>query len=200
VGRRLALLIAWVIGGCGSDATAPTVEPAYDYAFLDTPAGDTTTATANPQQVKALDLLQVSGRVDSKELVIVLEFAEPVSRWTEGGANSLDGFVHFDTDTTGSTGYADAAHSLGVDFYLDLRDDGFGRVGLVEVAKRRLVRVAARFDGATVTITVPRSELTTATDADARFRMAVDIAARGRLPNTDTSPTNGSFRLEPAAP
>lgn len=196
-GGWLAAAAAAALVACGSGLTAPGDDAEYDFAFAD-PAGDTVVATTNPGAVKASDLLEVAGRVDRKNLVVTLRFAEPVTRWTAGLPNALDGLLLMDTDTSAATGFANSTHSLGVDFYLDLRDDGFGRLAVVNVAKRRFERGEIRFEDATVTITVPRNLLTSDTDIDARFRIAVDIVSRGRRPDVDASPATGFHRLEPA--
>ncbi|MFN0179776.1 MAG: hypothetical protein ACKVZ0_13340 [Gemmatimonadales bacterium] len=200
MGRRVALLIAFGLGlgACASGTTNPVDDAEYDFAFAD-PAGDTAIATANPGSVKAPDLLQVSGRVDAKNLVVVLTFAEAITPWTAGEATALDGFLHFDTDTSTTTGFADPVHGLGVDFYLDLRDDGFGKAALVNVVKRSFVRVPVQFDGATFTVNIPRQELATESDGDGFYRLGVNITGRGRVPIADTSPTTGFHRLEPGA-
>jgi len=192
-----AALVAMVLG-CGGGGTEPTDDAEFDFAFAD-PAGDTVAATTNPNQVRATDLLEITGRLDRQRLVLTLRFANPVTRWTDGGADALDGFVLFDSDTSSASGFANPAHGLGVDFYLDLRDDGFGKMAVVNFAKRRFERAEARFEDATVTVTIPRSFLTTDSDRDSWFRMAVDIAGRGRRPDVDASPTAGFHRIEPTA-
>jgi hypothetical protein len=200
VGRRVALLIALGLGlgACGSGTTNPVDDSEYDFTFAD-PPGDTVVATDNPGSVRAPDLLEVSGRVDAKDLVVVLTFAEAITPWTAGEATALDGFLHFDTDTSATTGFADQVHDLGVDFYLDLRDDGFGKAALVNVVKRSFVRVPVQFDGTTFTVTIPRQELATESDGDGHYRLGVNISGRGRTPIADTSPDAGFHRLEPGA-
>lgn len=189
-------MAAMAVAGCGSGPTDPGDDPPYDFSFTD-PKGDTAAATTNPEQVKASDLVSVAGRVDADNLVITLAFAEPITPWTKDTSNALDGFVLLDTDTTQSTGLASQTHGLGADFYVDLRDDGFGRMALVDVQKRSFVRVDAKFEDSQVTITVPRGAIATQNDVDGRLRMAIDIAGRRRAPDVDTSPSTDFHRLEP---
>lgn len=190
--RRLAAVILGVASiACGGGSTAPADETPYDYEFAD-PAGDTAVATANPDSLKAIDLVKVSGRVDRNTLTVALEFAEPVVRWTAAAPNSLDGFIDLDPSITGAletqTGY-----------YLDLRDDGFGKAGLVSAKTRTVTLVKIRFDGTRVDVEIPRAAISSTADADNQFQMLVTVGARRRRP-TDLSPNTGAHTLKPPAP
>ncbi len=190
--RRLAAVVLGVASiACGGGSTAPAEETPFDYEFVD-PAGDTAVATANPDSVKAIDLLKVSGRVDSKTVSVGLDFAEPVVPWTKGAPNSLDGFIDFDPDVTG-----DLETQGG--YYLDLRDNGSGRAGLVDTKKRAITLVVIRFAGPRVEIEIPRAAISSRTDADNKFQILVQVAPRSRRPS-DLSPNTGAHALKPPTP
>jgi hypothetical protein len=181
---------------CFGDDGGPTESP-YSFAFTDA-AGDTVT-TAGPTDPKAVDLVGVSGDVDDEEIHLVLTFAEAVAPWSEQAANSLDGFVYFDLDQA-STGLVDVPRGMGIDSYLDLRDDGDGHLALVGVLNEIITLVPVSFDGAALTVTIPRSALRTPADADNRFFLAVEVGVRGRAAATDLGPDTDHYSLPPSAP
>lgn len=192
----------WALGmllgaGCGGGVTGGS-EVNFDFAF-DDPPGDTTAAATNPDSVRAIDLVGVSGSMDGDRLRVILTFAEPVTRWSDGAANGLDGFLYLDVDQAAGTGRRDRGTPpvVGGDFYVDLRDDGNGRLGLVDVARRRLTAVAARFNGTTVEFDLPRSTISTASDSDNRMHLFVEIDARRRAPIGDIGPDSAFYLLEP---
>lgn len=189
----VALLVA--LCGCGSGPAGSSETP-YDFSFDDPPA-DTVEAVENPDQVKGIDLVRMSGRVDTEVLRIVLEFAEPISRWTDGAANALDGFIYIDIDQSPETGRRSSTQLTGGDFYVDLRDNGSGKVGLVGVVGRTLVLVPAKFEGTRFEVEIKRSDISTQADADDRMNLAVDISARNRTPVVDFAPNEGVATLEP---
>lgn len=192
--------VALVLAGCGGDPTGSATETPYDFSF-DDPKGDTTVATVNPDSVAAIDLVTVSGRVDADQIELILEFAEPVSRWSGGGANALDGFVFFDTDQSTGTGRASGGNptTAGAEFYLDLRDDGSGRLGLVNFGKKTITVLSPTFDGTRLEIRIPRALLATTSDTDNKLNLAVEIGVRGRAPVTDRGGNGVAYELEPPA-
>jgi hypothetical protein len=185
-----------LLAGCGGGTTAPGTETAYDFAFPD-PAADTVVATANPSDAKALDLLNVSGHVDANNVTVTLEFAEPVSPWSDGRLDALDGFLDFDLDQSTSTGSRDDTHDIGIDAYVDLRDDGSGRLALVNLSTRKIDLLDGKWSGTTFEVTIPRKLLVRASDTDNKMFLAVDVTARGRKPNTDSAPDTGHLILTP---
>ena len=202
--RQGWLLVATaILAACGGNPAGPVNEPAYDFSFAD-PAGDTTEFTEPDVVPKGIDLVKVSGSVDPDEVRLTLEFAEPVSPWSAGTDTALDGFVDFDADENRSTGIRDAGEEaggsfeLGADFYLDLRDNGSGRMALVDAAKRTFSWVKAAFNGTTVEVTIPRSALVIGTDADNRFFLGVMVTTKGR-PVTDVAPNESHYLVEPDA-
>ncbi len=195
--RRLGSTVGLaLIVGCGSSPAGPGVEAPFDFELTD-PAGDTTAATTNPAQAPGIDLLRISGTLSPKELSLTLEFGAEITRWSDGAPNGLDGFVYFDVDESTSTGFLDQARDLGVDFYLDLRDNGFGRLAVVEQVKRRFVLVPATFDGTRLAVKIPRSALTLPVDLAPDLRLAIDVSGRSRAPVVDRAPNSGSFPIRP---
>lgn len=188
-------LLVGLASGCGSNPTGATTEVAFDFAFEDA-VGDTTAATSNPDNVPAIDLIGVSGRVEASSVRVTLEFADPISRWSDGLANGLDGFIHFDVDQNPATPVNPFA--LGGEFYLDLRDNGFGKVGLVAVTARTITVLDATFEGNRFEVVVPRRSLQIPTDTDNRLDLLVRVGARNRVPLTDRGPDGDArYRLEP---
>ncbi len=188
-------LLVGLAAGCGSDPTGATAEVAFDFAFEDA-VGDTTEATTNPDEVSAVDLIAVSGRVDAASVRVVLEFADPISRWSDGLANGLDGFIHFDVDQNAGTPTLTMAQ--GGEFYIDLRDNGFGKVGLVAVTARTITVLDAKFDGNRFEVEVPRRALEISSDTDNRLDLLVRVGSRNRLPLTDRGPDGDDrYRLAP---
>ena len=195
----LAGAVGLLLLACGSNPTG-VAETAYDFTFTD-PAGDTTVATANPDLVRGTDLIGVSGRVDEQEIHLVLEFAQSVSRWSEGGTDALDGIVYFDIDRSTGTGRPDGQpQTVGAEFYLDLRDNGFGKVALVDYLKRKIHVLGATFSGTRFEVTIPRALLETTSDADNRLNLSVLLAGRNRLPLVvDRGADDAAYQLEPPA-
>ncbi len=176
---------------CGGGSTAPADEAPFDFEFTDV-AGDTVAATANPEALKGIDVLKVSGRIDRDKLIVVLEFAEAPAPWSASGPNSLDGFIDFDPDITG-----DLKTTSG--YYLDLRDNGAGKAALVGVRQRTVTLVKVRFDGTRMEAEIPRTAISSTRDSDNQLQMAVEVGPRGRSPS-DRSPNVGSHTLKPPTP
>jgi len=193
--RALALgLVLSALVACGADLVAPGNEDKapFDFAFTD-PVADTVPPDADtpPDAGRGADLVGISGSVSADEITLILTFNEAVAPWSEGAPNSLDGVIDLDVDENVSTGIGDAATGgIGADYYLDLRDPSSGKVSLVDVLERSFVFVSARFDGTTVTITIPRSRLG---GDDGEFAMTALVGVRNR-PMTDVAPETGSFQ------
>jgi hypothetical protein len=192
---RWFFAVALALAACGSGPTAPVDDQApFEFSF-DDPAGDTVAVTELPADAaRAVDLVRVSGNVEADKIVLLLEFADPVVAWTARAPNSLDGFVDFDLDESSGTGGADAADGqfgLGVEYYLDLRDDGGGRIGLVDPTARTFTTVAVTFDGTTVRIEIPRTRFE---GDDGAFGLGVLVGDRDRT-RTDLGPDTGHYTV-----
>lgn len=184
--------------GCGG-ATGPGGIGTVDFSFVD-PAADTATATTNPLNVRGTDLLSVSGQRTEDGLSLTLTFAEAITPWSAGGFDALDGFIHLDVDQATGTGFSNEAHRLGVDYYVDLRDDGFGRVALVDVAKRSFTKIPATFSGTSFTTTIRLASLVVTTDTSTALALAVILNGRGRTPVVDSAPNDTSYVIPARAP
>jgi hypothetical protein len=196
--RRWVLALGVCCAACGSTPTAPINDRApFDFSG-DDPVGDTVAVTPLPPGAgPAVDLVAVSGHVGTDAITLNLDFAQPIAFWSAQAANSLDGFVDFDLDQNASTGVADAAQSaggsfdLGVELYLDLRDNGLGQIALVDAVKKSFVTVPATISGTRLTITIARTLLGT---DDGQFDLGVLIGDRDR-PVTDFGPDTGHYTV-----
>lgn len=194
---RLAVFAAVLGAACGGGTTAPASEVSYDFSFPD-PAGDTTIATANPRGVPAPDLLTVAGTVARDQVTVRLEFAGSVSRWSDGGADALDGFIDFDLDQNNNTGRPN--RDIGVDAFVDLRDNGSGRVALVNLAAGKITLLSGTWGGSAFEVKIPRNLLVRGQDNDNKFSLTVETGGRDRRPNGDEAPNTGHFVVEPPVP
>jgi hypothetical protein len=189
--------LALGLGACGgSAATGPEDRAPFDFSF-DDPRGDTAAVSPLPAGAgHAIDLIKVSGSVSADKVTLILEFAEPIVRWSAGAPNSLDGFVDFDVDHSSATGGGDAAEGqfgLGADRYLDLRDNGMGRMGLVDPIAKKFVTVPFELDGTRLTIEIDRDAFGI---NDGTFNLGVLIGDRDR-PRTDFGPDTGHYTVAP---
>jgi len=190
----LGLCLAALIG-CSSGLVTPGNQDKapFDFAFTD-PVADTIPPDEStpPDAGPAADLVALSGSVSADEITLVLTFDEAVAPWSEGALNSLDGIVDLDLDELASTGIADAANGgIGAEFYIDLRNPASGKVSLVNALERKFAFIPARFEGTTVTITIPRSALKV---DDGEFAMTAVVGVRSR-PTTDVAPGTGSYAV-----
>ena len=178
---------AGLSGGVGGGSSA-------NFSFTD-PIND---RVAGEAELGAPDIVQVSGSYDDSELTLVLIFDSPVLPWSANQLNSLDGFVDFDLDEDQSTGIPAAADEfggnagLGAEMYLSLRDVGGTHMTLVHAGTKQFTGVPAVFEGKTVTIRIPRTDL--ADDVDGRFRMAV-VVGHPAHSATDFAPNDGYYTV-----
>lgn len=199
---RVVAVLAALSLGCGGSPTGPvTPGTPFDFAF-DDPAGDTLAppAGAPPTLPPPIDLIAVRGSVTADQVTITLQLADAVSPWSAQVPSSLDGFVDLDLDenaATGIRGAAGASAGIGAELYVDLRDPQPDRVALVDTIKRSFILVPVRFEGATVTVEIPRSALG---DDDGQFTMSVVVGVNGQA-ITDVGPGQGAYPVHrPAAP
>ena len=176
----------------GSDITGPAD---FDFAFSD-PAGDTASV---PTASGAVDLVGLSGTLGSNMLVVRLKFTTQVTPWSEHKVNALDGFLDLDLDRDPTTpggltllGGGPDSLDLGPDVYLDLRDNGGGKVALLQPGsgRQRLTLVTAHFTGDQVSFDIPRTALAGFT-GDSLWAGVV-VGNRDRT-ITDLAPNQGHF-------
>ena len=198
--RRSFPILVVLLAACGSGDTGPTGnDTPFDFSFDDA-AGDTVAVVDLPATAgRATDLVSVSGSVDGDKVTLALRFAEPVVPWSQQAPNSLDGFVDFDLDQSTGSGVPGAGESaggdplLGVEFYLDLRDNGEGRIGLVDAVKRSFITLPVTFNGAELRLEIPRSAFG---GKGGTFNFAVTVGDRDRLAS-DLGPDTGHYTATP---
>jgi hypothetical protein len=196
--RRWLLGLGLCCAACGSTPTAPINDRApFDFSFDDV-QGDTLAVTPLPPDAgPAVDLIKVSGHVAADVITLDLDFAQPIAFWSARAPNSLDGFADFDLDQNQSTGIPDAAQAaggsfdLGVEFYLDLRDNGRGQIALVDATKKSFVSVPATISGSRLSVTIDRTLFGT---NDGQFDLGVLIGDRDRAV-TDFGPDTGHYSV-----
>lgn len=192
---RVAVTAMGLVACGGTDFVGPG-----DFAFtFDDPVGDTASVWT---PAVAVDLVGLNGTVGRTLLVFRLTFAGQVTPWSEHKPNSLDGFLDLDLDREPATGLGGAnlvgggpdSLDLGVDAYVDLRDNGHGKVGLLVPGTRgqALTLVTARFAGAHVTIEIPRAALG-GFNADSLWVGAV--VGNREVSITDLAPDGGHFEI-----
>ena len=192
------LIVGGLLTGCGG-SVSPSADPTVEFSFPD-PVADTAAATENAGAAKAIDLIRIGGQSSSTTLDLTLEFAEAVTPWSQGDKNGLDGFIYLDIDQNPATGFGDPGHGLGVDFYVDLRDNGSGRVAIVDVAKKHFVTAAAQFAGTSFSVSIPKAAVTLTADSLSAFNLATVIGVRGRKPIVDSAPNQVKSFVVPPPP
>lgn len=197
-----ALLAAAALAGCdmnefyvtqsaGGSGTGGEV-----FSFTDL-TNDLLSGTAGPG---APDLTRVSGSVRTDSIVVTLTFASEVSPWSGGQQNGLDGFVDLDLDENTNSGIPSAIDeyggnaSMGVDFYVSLRDGNNGsRVQIVDAETGEATPIPASFSSRSVRFAIPRALVG---DTDGTFRLAAVVGHRN-AEATDFAPNAGFYLVAP---
>ena len=178
---------------CGDPAAPP--ETSLTRNFLD-PVGDTVAAPGQPT-VRATDAIRTWVLVRPDTIIIRIEFAEPITPWSQELPNGIDGFLDLDLDENAATGVAGAGDAfggsaqLGAEYYLDFRDDGEGTIDLVEPTANTRRPVLIGFNEKVVEVWIPRHLLT---DPDGEFRFAFILETLDR-PVSDFVPNQGNYRV-----
>jgi hypothetical protein len=162
------------------------------FPFTD-PAGDT---LSNPggSGTRAIDLLEIRGSYKADSLIMTFRFAAPVQPASARAANSLAGYVEFDTDENTATGdppitsALGGSAALGVDYVLDLFSADSTSVDLDRVSTGISSRVSARFSGDSLVVRIP---LSTLGNDDGNFKFAMVIGTLERP--TDVAPNAGVY-------
>ncbi len=162
------------------------------FPFTD-PAGDT---LSNPggSGAGAIDLLEIRGSYKADSLIMTFRFAAPVLPASARAANSLGGWVEFDTDENTTTGMSPATNAfggnaaLGVDYVLDLFSADSTSVDLDRVSTGGSLRVSARFSGDSLVVRIPLSALG---NDDGNFKFAMVFGTEDRP--TDIAPNAGVY-------
>jgi hypothetical protein len=198
--RHTATASAVLLLACGGESTGPVGRSptggSFQYTYVD-PVGDTLPPPANVFN-RALDVEGLDVGLTAESIFVRIEFTAPISRWSEGALNSIDGYVDFDVDDNPVTGFPAATEEfgsvsaqMGVETYVSLRDDGAGhmlrRVG--ETDEWREVRV--EFSSRSLTIRFARADVG---ETDGAFRVSAMIGGTNRE-ITDLVPNSGHYRV-----
>jgi hypothetical protein len=198
--RRSATACVVLLLACGEEPTGPIgrapTGASFQFTYAD-PVGDTLPPPTNVfNRALAVEGLDVGLTADS--IFVRIEFTSPISRWSDGALNSIDGFVDFDVDDDPVTGFPAASEEfgevtaqMGVETYVSLRDDGAGhmlrRIG--ETDEWREVRV--EFSSRSLIIRLARADVG---ETDGAFRVSAMIGGTNRL-ITDLVPNGGHYRV-----
>jgi hypothetical protein len=198
--RRAVPACAVLLVACGGAPTGPlALAPTgggFQYAYSD-PVGDTLPPATNIFN-RALDVEGVDVGLTAESIFVRIAFTSPISRWSDGELNSIDGYIDFDVDDNPGTGFPAATEEfggvsaqMGVETYVSLRDDGAGRMQrrIGETDEWRDVRV--EFSSRSLTIRLGRADVG---EADGAFRVSAMIGGTNRLV-TDLVPNSGHYRV-----
>jgi hypothetical protein len=191
--RRYTWLALALVAAC-DDPAGPTEQP-LTLLFPD-PVGDTV-PTGGPPAVRATDAVNTRVTVAADTVVIEMEFASPITPWSQELANGLDGFLDLDLDENAATGIPGAADAyggsaaVGAEYYLDFRDDGAGTIDLVEPVTNTRRPVQIGYSQRAARVSIPRSLLA---DPDGQFRLAYIVETLDR-PVSDFVPNTGNYRV-----
>ena len=200
--RRTATAFAALLLACGGEPTGPiplgpgSNNGGFQHSFSD-PVGDTMPPPTNVFN-RALDVDGLDVGLTAESIFVRVRFTSPISPWSGGALNSIDGFMDFDFDDNPNTGYISATEEfggvnaqMGVETYISLRDDGFGvmrrRVGDTEEWRDVRVQFAER----SFTVRFSRADVT---ETDGVFRVSAMIGGMNRE-ITDLVPSNGHYRV-----
>lgn len=197
---RAVTVCAVLLVACGGEPTGPLglvpMGEGFQYAYSD-PVGDTLPPPINIFN-RALDVAGLDVGLTAESIFVRIEFTSPISRWSDGALNSIDGYVDFDVDDNPVTGFPAATEEfgsvsaeMGVETYVSLRDDGAGRMQrrIGETDEWRDVRVD--FTSRSLTIRLGRADVG---ETDGAFRVSAMIGGTNR-PITDLVPNNGHYRV-----
>jgi hypothetical protein len=172
------------------------MDAAFQRSFSD-PVGDTIAGGANVF-ARALDVRTVRVGMTAESLFVRFEFTGPISFWSTGEPESIDGFVDLDLDDNAATGGRSAVDefgfgvaNLGVDFYVSLRDDRHGHAQMLDFATRTWHTMGLSITGNAFTLRILRSDLG---EADGVLSLSALVGAQLRLA-TDAVPNTGHFRV-----
>lgn len=187
-----AIAVAVVVVGCGSSTEPVATGPDFDFAFTD-PAGDT--VAVDTPTVPALDAVSLEGSVSGSTVQIRIGFAGSITPWSKHQSNALDGYIDLDVDANIATGIASAVGDetgMGVDYYVDLRDNGSGQVALINTQTRMYTMVTVTFSDTQVTVEVPRQLIV---DESVGFFVAAVVGTKDR-PITDILPNEDHYVVQ----
>lgn len=193
---RLAFAAALAFSAACSDSTGAKLDAPFQRSFSD-PVGDTIAGGTNVF-ARALDVRTVRVGMTAESLFVRFEFTGPISFWSTGEPESIDGFVDLDLDDNAATGgrsavdeYGYGVANVGVDFYVSLRDDRHGRVQMLDFATRTWQTMGITITGNAFTLRILRSDLG---EADGVLSLSALVGGQLRVA-TDAVPNAGHFRV-----
>lgn len=192
---RRALLTALVVAAGCAESTSST-DIAFQRSFSD-PVGDTIAPGPNVF-ARALDVKTIRVGLTADSLFIRYEFTGPISFWSTGGPESIDGFVDLDLDDNATTGGRSAVDefgygvaNIGTDFYVSLQDDRNGHAKMLDFATRTWRPMGITIAGNAFTLRIRRADLG---EADGVLSLSALVGGQLRLA-TDAVPNQGHFRV-----
>jgi hypothetical protein len=172
------------------------LDAVFQRTFSD-PVGDTIAPGANVF-ARALDVKTIRVGMTAESLFIRYEFTQPISFWSTGGTESIDGFVDLDLDDNAATGgrsavdeYGYGTANLGADYYVSLRDDRSGHLRMLDFATRTWHPLGITIAANGFTLRIRRSELG---ESDGVLSLSALVGGQLRLA-TDAVPNQGHFRV-----
>lgn len=188
-----------VTGACSGDATGTSKLDASFQLSVEDPVGDTIITSGTNIFHRALDVSKVRVGTTADSVFVRIEFTSPISLWSANTPESVDGFVDFDLDDDATTGGRSAVDEfgfgtagIGVEFYVSLRDDGFGHILWRDFVTTQWRQGAITSSARSITLRLKRSEIG---EVDGRFRLSMLVAGQARVA-TDAVPNNGSIRID----
>jgi hypothetical protein len=113
--RRAVAACAVLLVACGGEPTGPVGRAptggGFQYAYSD-PVGDTLPPPTNIFN-RALDVESLDVGLTADSIFVRISFTSPISRWSDGALNSIDGYVDFDVDDNPVTGFPAATEEFG---------------------------------------------------------------------------------------
>jgi hypothetical protein len=192
------LLVLAVVLACGGEEH-PAAPPKPLFASND-PKGDTLASTR--AQARAHDVLHLEALRSDESLLVTVRFVHIVQPNSSRASNAVLGIVDIDIDDdprTGLTAIADefgATSRIGAEWSLFLEDSVAGptdrRVALMRLSTKEVYWVPSRFDGTTVTASIPLALLDPIPAA--RVRMVGAVGNVERV--SDIVPNEGSVLIE----
>jgi len=192
---RTALLTALIVAAGCAESTSST-DISFQRTFAD-PVGDTIAPGPNVF-ARALDVKTIRVGMTADSLFIRYEFTAPISFWSTGEPESIDGFVDLDLDDNVATGGRSAVDefgygvaNIGTDFYVSLQDDRNGHARMLDFATRTWHQMGITVAGNAFTLRISRSDLG---ESDGVFSLSALVGGQLRLA-TDAVPNQGHFRV-----
>jgi hypothetical protein len=195
----LALIVARLLTG-QSDTVAVIVFRSLTNSVTD-PLGDTFETSASDGLVPP-DVVVFGAEVEGGELVIQIEFAQPVVSVVDGGPNVAVGFVDIDVDqdsTTGGFSNTDGfrpdtgSTGMGIEYYIQLfAEDTLGNVPIIDYTGELMPdSIRPVYSGNLLIMRIPLSALG---NDDGKVNLATVLGTQPEP--TDIAPNSGHLAVD----